>query len=104
MAATTLGVKLDDTARERIRRSAQKIDRTPHWLIKQAIFHYLDALERGTTPPEYDAAGAAVETEGGQETGDAPQPFLDFVLGVQPQSELRAATGPRTSAARNRCS
>jgi RHH-type proline utilization regulon transcriptional repressor/proline dehydrogenase/delta 1-pyrroline-5-carboxylate dehydrogenase len=92
MAATTLGVKLDDTARERIRRSAQKIDRTPHWLIKQAIFHYLDALERGTAPPEYDAAGAAVEqADGGQETGDAPQPFLDFVLGVQPQSELRAA-------------
>ncbi len=92
MALTTLGVKLDDTARERIRRAAHQIDRTPHWLIKQAIFHYLDALERGAAPPEYGAAGTVVETaDNDQEFGDAPQPFLDLVLGVQPQSELRAA-------------
>lgn len=41
MATTTLGVKLDDPTRERLKAAAQSIDRTPHWLIKQAIFNYL---------------------------------------------------------------
>ena len=31
------GVKLDDATRERIKTAATRIDRTPHWLIKQAI-------------------------------------------------------------------
>ena len=37
MATTTLGVKLDDPTRERLKAAATSIDRTPHWLIKQAI-------------------------------------------------------------------
>ena len=47
MATTTLGVKLDDPTRERLKAAAQSIDRTPHWLIKQAIFNYLEKLEGG---------------------------------------------------------
>ena len=50
MATTTLGVKLDDPTRERLKAAAQSIDRTPHWLIKQAIFNYLEKLEGGATP------------------------------------------------------
>lgn len=46
MATTTMGVKLDDTTRVRIKRAAQKIDCTPHWLIKQAIFSYLSNIEK----------------------------------------------------------
>ena len=45
MGATTMGVKLDDATRERIKTAASRIDRTPHWLIKQAIFNYLEKLE-----------------------------------------------------------
>ena len=37
MATTTLGVKLDDATRERLKKAAAQIDRTPHWMIKQAI-------------------------------------------------------------------
>ena len=35
MGTTTMGVKLDDATRERIKSAASRIDRTPHWLIKQ---------------------------------------------------------------------
>lgn len=45
MGTTTMGVKLDDATRERIKSAASRIDRTPHWLIKQAIFNYLEKLE-----------------------------------------------------------
>ncbi|EHC59514.1 proline dehydrogenase [Salmonella enterica subsp. enterica serovar Inverness str. R8-3668] len=61
MGTTTMGVKLDDATRERIKMAASRIDRTPHWLIKQAIFSYLDKLENSDTLPELPAlfAGAA---------------------------------------------
>ncbi|WP_042567946.1 hypothetical protein, partial [Ralstonia solanacearum] len=63
MATTTLGVKLDDASRERLKRAAQSIDRTPHWLIKQAIFTYLDQVERGQLPNDVkaDANGPAAD-------------------------------------------
>jgi len=51
MATTTLGVKLDDPTRERLKAAATSIDRTPHWLIKQAIFNYLEKLEGGANSP-----------------------------------------------------
>ena len=57
MVSTTMGVRLDDETRERIKAAAQKIDRTPHWLIRQAIFDYLPqlvSLPDGSLP----AAGA----------------------------------------------
>lgn len=52
MGTTTMGVKLDEATRDRIKLAAQKIDRTPHWLIKQAIFNYLGQLEAGETLAE----------------------------------------------------
>ncbi|WP_314969870.1 hypothetical protein [uncultured Actinomyces sp.] len=45
MAHTTLGVKLDDPTRERLKAAAANVDRTPHWLIKQAIFNCLEKIE-----------------------------------------------------------
>jgi len=64
MATTTMGVKLDDATRERIKLAAQRIDRTPHWLIKQAIFNYLGQLETGDTVPEIPlSAQAAAESD-----------------------------------------
>ena len=47
MSLTTVGVKLDDSVRDRLRTAATKVERTPHWLIKQAIYSHLEMLERG---------------------------------------------------------
>ncbi|MGE8500358.1 MAG: trifunctional transcriptional regulator/proline dehydrogenase/L-glutamate gamma-semialdehyde dehydrogenase [Pseudomonas sp.] len=92
MATTTLGVKLDDATRERLKQAAQSLDRTPHWLIKQAIFNYLEQVEGGLTPPEMSGLAAAA----GEESVDALseqglQVFLDFAESILPQSVLRAA-------------
>lgn len=47
---TTMGVKLDEETRERLKNAAQKIDRTPHWLIRQAVFNLLESIESGNSP------------------------------------------------------
>ncbi|SDW86932.1 L-proline dehydrogenase /delta-1-pyrroline-5-carboxylate dehydrogenase [Pseudomonas syringae] len=92
MATTTLGVKLDDPTRERLKAAAQSIDRTPHWLIKQAIFNYLEKLESGATLLELDGSAARDNEDRGELAEDAGlQCFLDFAESIQPQSVLRAA-------------
>ena len=94
MGMTTMGVKLDDATRERIKTAATRIDRTPHWLIKQAIFNYLERLESDEGLPELPAllAGAANESEEAPVTGDEThQPFLEFAEQILPQSVSRAA-------------
>jgi len=74
MGMTTMGVKLDDATRERIKTAATRIDRTPHWLIKQAIFNYLERLESDEGLPELPAllAGAANESEDAPAKPPAP--------------------------------
>ncbi|MCJ9712915.1 hypothetical protein LWS69_28135, partial [Bordetella hinzii] len=52
MASTTLGVKVDDALRDRLKAAAQKLQCTPHWLHKQALVAYLDKIERGHLPAE----------------------------------------------------
>src|ERR1700677_2475945 len=98
MASTTLGVKVDDLLRSRLKDAATRLERTPHWLIKQAIFAYLEKIERGQLPPELSAADGASAgvTELAEHVADtidenAPHPFLEFAQSVQPQSVLRAA-------------
>ncbi len=93
MASTTLGVKVDDQLRTRLKNAAQRIDRTPHWLIKQAIFNYLDQIEQGRMPAELTHLVEAATAEGEEgATGDAVyQPFLEFAQTLGPQSVLRAA-------------
>ena len=94
MGMTTMGVKLDDATRERIKTAATRIDRTPHWLIKQAIFNYLERLESEDGLPELPAllAGAANESEEAAAAADeSHQPFLDFAEQILPQSVSRAA-------------
>ncbi|MBX3634434.1 MAG: trifunctional transcriptional regulator/proline dehydrogenase/L-glutamate gamma-semialdehyde dehydrogenase [Rubrivivax sp.] len=98
MAAVTLGVKMDEALRERVREAAQSLGRTPHWLIKQAVLQMVEAVERGQVQPGAPGAATTLETS---ETADdhmappgsaaAPQPFLDFAQGVLPQNDLRAA-------------
>lgn len=94
MGMTTMGVKLDDATRERIKSAATRIDRTPHWLIKQAIFNYLERLETEDDLPELPAllAGAANESDEAVASADENhQPFLDFAEQILPQSVSRAA-------------
>jgi RHH-type proline utilization regulon transcriptional repressor/proline dehydrogenase/delta 1-pyrroline-5-carboxylate dehydrogenase len=78
MAMTTIGVKIDDELRARLKAAADKVGRTPHWLIKQSILTALDRLDRG---------GSLEIEEGAPEEAGA---FLDFAQSVQPQSVLRA--------------
>ena len=90
MGTTTMGVKLDDATRERIKLAAQRIDRTPHWLIKQAIFNYLGQLETGTSLPEIPLSALAA-AEGDEAAPDeSHQPFLDFAEQILPQSVTRS--------------
>ncbi|WP_447748685.1 trifunctional transcriptional regulator/proline dehydrogenase/L-glutamate gamma-semialdehyde dehydrogenase [Pseudomonas nicosulfuronedens] len=92
MATTTLGVKLDDATRERLKLAAQQLDRTPHWLIKQAIFSYLEQVEGGLTPAEQSGLAAAAGEESLDSLNDQGlQVFLDFAESILPQSVLRAA-------------
>lgn len=95
MGSTTMGVKLDEATRDRIKTAAQRIDRTPHWLIKQAIFNYLERLENGADMPEIPALATASPAEKDdimpQSVETAHQPFLDFAEHILPQSVTRAA-------------
>jgi RHH-type proline utilization regulon transcriptional repressor/proline dehydrogenase/delta 1-pyrroline-5-carboxylate dehydrogenase len=96
MASTTLGVKVDDLLRTRLKDAATRLERTPHWLIKQAIFAYLERIEHGQLPPELSGVSGAAEIGEGLASNDseedgASHPFLDFAQNVQPQSVLRAA-------------
>lgn len=42
---TTMGVKLDENIRERLKVLAAAKDRSPHWLMKKAIQEYLEREE-----------------------------------------------------------
>ncbi|WP_179403344.1 trifunctional transcriptional regulator/proline dehydrogenase/L-glutamate gamma-semialdehyde dehydrogenase [Burkholderia guangdongensis] len=94
MASTTLGVKVDDLLRARLKDAAARLERTPHWLIKQAIFAYLERIEHGQLPPELSGHSGVTELADGHVDGEddsATHPFLEFAQNVQPQSVLRAA-------------
>lgn len=92
MATTTLGVKLDDPTRERLKAAAQSIDRTPHWLIKQAIFNYLEKLEGGATLTELNGHASNPADDAGEIQADhSHQCFLEFAESILPQSVLRSA-------------
>ncbi len=46
MSTTTMGIKLDEKTRERLKKLGKTRDRSPHWLMKQAITQFLDKEER----------------------------------------------------------
>ena len=91
---TTMGIKMDDALKERVRQAAQGLERTPHWLVKQAVLQYVEALERGEKtiqlmPFTHNEAVGVTGSEGLVQP--EAQPFLEFAQGVQPQTHLRAA-------------
>ncbi|WP_223449153.1 transcriptional regulator [Pseudomonas sp. BF-R-19] len=47
MASTTLGVKLDSRTRDRLKKAANHLDRTPHWFMKIAIKDLIEKVESG---------------------------------------------------------
>jgi len=97
MTTVTLGIKVDETLRSRIKSAAQALDKTPHWLIKQAVLLYVDSLERGhPLQPAALEHGDPAPAEGQDlDSGTAAlwpeQPFLDWAQSVLPQTDLRAA-------------
>jgi predicted transcriptional regulator len=46
MGSTTLGIKLDQETRDRLRKLGETKDRASHWLVKTAIIEYLNREER----------------------------------------------------------
>jgi predicted transcriptional regulator len=46
MSGTTMGVKVDQETRERLKRVSEMKDRSVHWLMKEAICRYLETEER----------------------------------------------------------
>ena len=46
MSTTTVGVKLDDETRTRLKALGHAKQRSTHWMMKEAVARYLDAEER----------------------------------------------------------
>lgn len=92
MPVTTIGVKIDDELKHRLKQVADGLGRSPHWLIKQAIFSVLERAERGDTLQDLFGDGrASVDvSDAGAGAEAPPPPFLEFAQSVQPQSVLRA--------------
>ncbi|WP_323028706.1 trifunctional transcriptional regulator/proline dehydrogenase/L-glutamate gamma-semialdehyde dehydrogenase [Castellaniella defragrans] len=91
MATVTLGVKVDEALRERLRVLAESLGCTPHWLHKQALLSYIEAIERGQVPAEIDRRADADSTEASAVEPEPLAPFHEFAQEVLPQSVLRAA-------------
>ncbi|QCI64116.1 trifunctional transcriptional regulator/proline dehydrogenase/L-glutamate gamma-semialdehyde dehydrogenase [Phreatobacter stygius] len=88
MANTTIGVKIDEDLRNRLKAAAESQGRSPHALIKHSILSVLEHLDRGDALPDFlSAAGATGPSDGDH---GLALPFLAFAQSVQPQSVLRA--------------
>lgn len=69
--STTQGVKLDDKTRDRLKALGQKRNRSPHWLMRNAIEKYLtreEEYEREKSEDmkrweEYQLTGKAIEQD-----------------------------------------
>ncbi|MXP67341.1 trifunctional transcriptional regulator/proline dehydrogenase/L-glutamate gamma-semialdehyde dehydrogenase [Pantoea sp. Aalb] len=90
MLNTNMGVKLDKTTCDRIKITAQKMNRTPHWLIKQAIFNYLDQLEASKNPIEIPSQLSNKITKDDHSLEKRFKPFEDFAESILPQSVIRS--------------
>ena len=47
MTTTTLGLKLDLRTTQRLKAAAEKLDRSPHWLMKHAAIDWISRVEGG---------------------------------------------------------
>ncbi len=91
MGLTTIGVKLDEQVRQRIRSAAEARGRTPHYLLKSWILQGLERLERGDDAAVQGGGTSAAHPAQPERSEAAVVPFLELAQEVQPQSVLRAA-------------
>ena len=99
MSTVTLGLKVDEALRTRIKEAAIQQGRTPHWLIKQAVLQYVESVERGLPLPGETHGATSSDALADAEDAEAlagsaapfEKPFLDWAQSVLPQTELRAA-------------
>jgi predicted transcriptional regulator len=54
--STTIGIKLDDQTRERLKAVAIGMERAPHWVVKTALLDYLDKAETNQKERDEDMA------------------------------------------------
>ncbi|MBJ2345715.1 ribbon-helix-helix protein, CopG family [Pseudomonas sp. SAICEU22] len=47
MTVTTLGIKLDEETRARLKSASARLDRTSHWFMKKAILNFIEQVEAG---------------------------------------------------------
>jgi predicted transcriptional regulator len=47
MSVTTLGIKLDEKTRARLKTVSAKLDRSSHWFMKKAIIELIEKVEAG---------------------------------------------------------
>ncbi len=66
MSTTTVGIKLDDETRQRLKAVADELNRTPHWAIKTALAEWLERQESALKERREDDARWARYQESGQ--------------------------------------
>ena len=88
---TTMGVKLEEEIRARLKALGERRDRSPHWLMKKAITEFLEreeerdrrnreadeALKEYLSTDQYvshDAMDSWLETWGTDKEGPCPEP------------------------------
>lgn len=89
MATTTLGVKVDESVRERLRIASEQTGFTAHALHKHALLSYLARIEKGQLPAELLSGGEDMDED--DTTLQPPSPFREFARSIQPQSVGRSA-------------
>lgn len=86
MLKSTRAITLENTTYERLEQLAQMLERSPEWLVEQAISAYLKQLESigqiVDFPKQSNSASAQQEDR---------QPFQELAAGILPQSVLRTA-------------
>ena len=75
---TTMGVKMDETTRDRLKSLSAAKQRSAHWLMREAIREYLDKEEKiETRNQEADAAWAEYQRTGKFVSNEAVTEWLD---------------------------
>lgn len=88
---TTLGVKVDNAIRDRLKRASERLGCTPHWLHKQALIAYIEAIEKGQLPAEISFLHSSEDgSNDDMGNADAYKPFYEFAQDILPQSVLRS--------------
>lgn len=78
MATTATSIKLDEKTRERLEQLARRRDRTPHWVMKDALLQYLDREEsRDELDTELLRRWEDYQTTGLHLTGDEVDEWLE---------------------------